>query len=46
MLVALVLAAFGLGIWIGRATAPPAPRLSFYPRQQTGVELRRRLFGP
>jgi len=35
-----------LGFWLGRATAPSGPpRIRFYPHAQTGLALRRRLFG-
>jgi len=43
---ALVVLAFALGVAVGRHLAPKAPRLTYYGRgQQTGADLRRRLFG-
>jgi len=45
-LAALVGLAFALGVAVGRHTAASrAPRIAFYRHQQTGAELRRRLFG-
>ena len=46
-LAALVTLAFALGVAVGRHTAGGrAPRLTYYGRgQQTGADLRRRLFG-
>jgi len=43
-LAAVFVVGMGLGL-VRRRTAPPKPRVSFYPHEQTGVEIRRRLFG-
>ena len=44
-LAAVLVLAFGLGVALGRHLAAP-PRISYYGRgQQTGADLRRRLFG-
>lgn len=40
-----VVLAFALGFSLGRHTAPRPPRIAFYPKQETGVAIRRRLFG-
>lgn len=35
-----------LGFWLGRYVFPiRPPRIAFYPKQETGVAIRRRLFG-
>lgn len=41
----LTLLGLALGFALGRGTAPRPPRIAFYPRYQTGVDVRRRLFG-